>query len=243
MGSLIASIAGPLVGGLLGSDASSDAADAQSAAAARTDATNRYIFDTQTELQRPFRETGVTANNRLAQLLGLSEGGEGNGSLMQTFGRDQFEADPGYQFRMDEGMKGVENSGAARGMQLSGATLKALQKYGQGVASQEYNNAFGRFNADQTNQYNRLAGVVNSGMGATNQISNAAAQFGQNTASNNAAMGNAQAAGAIGQANAWSNGIGQAINGYQQNQLMQAIQRPGPSASPAAGSGGYFFDY
>ena len=68
---------------------------------------------------------------------------------------------------------------------------------------------------------------MNSGQGASNQISNAAGQYAQNTASNNAALGNAQAAGAIGQANAWSNGLGQAYNGYQQNQLIKSLQGSG----------------
>lgn len=151
------------------------------------------------------------------------------GSLMKKFGMEDFEADPGYEFRRTEGMRGVEGSAAARGGLLSGAAQKAIQKYGQGLASQEYGNAYQRYNADQTNQYNRLAGVVNTGQGATNQVSNAAGQYGAATASNNAALGNAQAAGAIGQANAWTQGIGTALGSYQNNQLMKMIQNPGSS--------------
>lgn len=271
-------------GALIGADAAGDAADSQSEAAARTDATNRYIFDTQVDLQEPFRNAGVQANNRLAYLLGLGkqdgssevdstyqemlrkaeadhrkvygvgwegaaagdvqrdkdkllalaranapQGGSGGefGSLMRNFGMQDFEADPGYQFRMSEGMRGVEGSAAARGGLLSGAAQKAIQKYGQGLASQEYGNAYQRYNADQTNQYNRLAGLVNSGQGATNQVSNAAGQYGAATASNNAALGNAQAAGAIGQANAWNQGIGTALGSYQNNELMKMIRNPG----------------
>lgn len=149
------------------------------------------------------------------------------GSLMRRFGMQDFEQDPGYQFRMTEGMKGVEGSAAARGGLLSGAAQKAIQKYGQGLASQEYGNAYQRYTGDQTNQYNRLAGMVNTGQGATNQVSNAAGQYAQNTASNNAALGNAQAAGSIAQGNAWSQGIGTAYNGYQQNKLMDMIRKPG----------------
>ena len=149
------------------------------------------------------------------------------GSLMRDFSLADFEKDPGYQFRMDEGMRGVEGSAAARGGLLSGAAMKAIQKYGQGFASNEFGNAFNRDSANKTNNYNRLAGMVNTGQGATNQVTNAAAQFGQNTASNNAAMGNAQAAGAIGQANAWTQGIGGAVNSMQQNELMKMIRQPG----------------
>ena len=161
------------------------------------------------------------------------------GSLMRRFGMEDFEADPGYQFRKEEGMRGVEGGAAARGGLLSGAALKAIQKYGQGLASQEYGNAYNRFTGDQTNQYNRLAGIVNTGQGATNQVSNAAGQYAQNTASNNAALGNAQAAGSIAQGNAWSQGIGQAFNGYQSNQLMNMIRNPGGGGVNMGTASGY----
>lgn len=224
---ITAMVVGTVGSSVIGADAAGDAADAQAAAARDTNATNKYIFDKQVELQQPFRETGLTANNRLAQLMGLVSGGDANGSLMQTFDASQMYDDPGYQFRLNEGMKGLENSAVARGGLLSGAAMKAIQKYGQDYASGEYQNAFNRFNANQTNQYNRLAGLVNTGMGATNQIGNAAAQYGQNVANTNAALGNAQAAGAIGQANAITGGISQGINAYQNNQLMNMIRSPG----------------
>lgn len=286
---LVGSVAGPVIGGLLGSDAAGDAADAQSQAAARTDATNRYIFDKQVELQAPFRNTGLQANNRLAYLLGLTDlvdesgvewapnadlyssdssyrnawdqfvvdhrakygvnpsaargsdaasvqsglasrlsgqNASGYGSLMRRFSMSDFEADPGYAFRMKEGLDAVESGAAARGGLLSGAAQKALQKYGQGLASEEYGRAYGRFTADQTNSFNRLKSMVDTGTGASTQIGNAAQNFGSASAQTNASLGNALAAGSIGQANAWSNGIGQVSNN-----LMQLIQRPTTSLS------------
>lgn len=60
-----------------------------------------------------------------------------------------FETAPGYQFRLAEGMKGVENSGAARGMQLSGAGLKAINRFNQDFASNEYGNWFNQTNIDR----------------------------------------------------------------------------------------------
>lgn len=299
-------------GAVIGSMASGDAADSQSAAAARTDETNRYIYDDQKALQEPFRQGGLSAQNRLLQLMGLQPQPSGGGatqsapqsyddiraqlisqyttntpagvgdqigagdihaprgsstvneqgleaairqrmaqqqpaqqaqqfdttdpefgSLMRNFSLEDFEKDPGYQFRMDEGMRGVEGSAAARGGLLSGAAMKAIQKYGQGFASNEFGNAYQRDSANKTNQYNRLAGIVNTGQGATNQVQNAAGQFAQNTASNNAALGNAQAAGYIGQANALTQGIGGALGSYQNNELMKMIRNPG------AGGGGF----
>jgi hypothetical protein len=157
------------------------------------------------------------------------------GSLLRDFRMSDFEADPGYAFRQSEGMRGLENSAAARGGLLSGAAMKAIQRFGQDLASQEYGNAYQRFNANQTNKYNRLAGVINSGQGATNQVSNAAGQFGQQQANNIIGAGNAQAAGAVGSANAWNNAIGTGFNMYQSNQLMNRIQQPGTARAMPSG--------
>lgn len=217
-------IGGSLASSVIGADAAGDAADSMAASANATNATNRYIFDKQVELQQPFREAGLTANNRLMQLMGLSEGGDANGSLMQSFDASKMYEDPGYQFRLNEGMKGLENSAVARGGLLSGAAMKAIQKYGQDYASGEYDRAWQRDSATKTNQFNRLQGLVATGTGATQQVSDAAGQYASRTASVNGDLGNAQAAGAIGQANAWSNGLG-----HTTNSLMQLIQRPGQS--------------
>lgn len=148
------------------------------------------------------------------------------GDLLRDFSMADFEADPGYQFRMDEGMRGVEGGAAARGGLLSGAALKAIQKYGQGLASQEYGNAYQRFNADQTNKFNRLTGMIQSGQGSAQQIGNAAQNFGQQAGSNMIGAGNAQAAGIMGTTNALVGGLNQGVNAYQQNQLMNLIRQP-----------------
>ncbi len=273
-------------GAVIGASASSKASKSQANSAADATAAQREMFDKQVELQAPFRNAGLTANNRLMYLLGLSPGGSANpassrddiraslmpqfsvndpnnsngvddygldaatdaemarlqsgqggyGSLMRNFSMADFEADPGYAFRMSEGTKAVEGGAAARGGLLSGAAQKALQKYGQESASQEYGNAFNRFTGQQTNQYNRLAGIVNTGQGATNQVSNAAGQFGQQQASNIIGAGNAQAAGQIGQANALVGGINTAFNGYQNNKLMEMIRKPGVNMGTATGA-------
>jgi hypothetical protein len=158
------------------------------------------------------------------------------GSLMKNFTNEDFEKDPGYQFRMDEGMKGVEGSAAARGGLLSGAAMKAIQKYGQGFASNEFNNAWQRDTSNKTNTYNRLAGVIDSGKGASNQISNSLGQFAQNNANALGSLGNAQAAGYMGQANALNQGIGNATNYYQNQQIINKLRNPGVNMGTATGN-------
>ncbi|QIM51626.1 hypothetical protein [Hydrogenophaga crocea] len=298
---------GAVLGSVLGGMGSSSAAKKQQRAAEAATAAQRDALTRQEQLQEPFRDAGVMANNKLLSLLGLRSeadsaamsqafdriyreerniadqahraqygfgfddapswaksdlqtwdqqirdeakkraqtavgsgtGGAGDsefGSLMRDFSMADFEADPGYQFRMDEGMRGVEGGAAARGGLLSGAALKAIQKYGQGLASQEYGNAYNRYTTNQTNKYNKLAGLVSSGQGATNQLTNANAQFGQQQANNLIGAGNAQASGIMGMTNALVGGMNQGINAYQQNQLMNLIRQP--SSSGWGGSAG-----
>lgn len=75
----------------------------------------------------------------------------GYGSLSTPFSQTNWQQDPGYAFRLAEGQKALERSGSAKGMTLSGAQQKALAGYGQGMASQEYGNAYNRYTNDQNN--------------------------------------------------------------------------------------------
>lgn len=136
----------------------------------------------------------------------------GYGSLAKSFSMSDFEADPGYAFRMSEGQKALERSAAAKGGLLSGAAMKAATRFGQDSASQEYMNAYNRYNTNQTNLYNRLAGLAGSGQTSANTLASA----GQNAANNISEIGlqkgNVQAAGTVGSANAWSTGLNQLGN-------------------------------
>ena len=151
---------------------------------------------------------GETAGNQLQYLMGLGDNGTGEkGYLTRQFTEADMTKDGGYDFRMGEGQKSVGNQFAASGNLLSGAAMKALTRFNQDFASNEYNNAYGRFNNDQTNQYNRLAGIQGAGQNAVNSVagnsgvvqgtayqqpaSNTASQFAGLNASNNASYGNA----------------------------------------------------
>jgi len=67
-----------------------------------------------------------------------------------------FQADPGYQFRLNQGTSAIEASRAASGGLFSGATGKALGEYGQNFASNEYGN-----------WWDRQSGLADRGMSAT----------------------------------------------------------------------------
>lgn len=126
--------------------------------------------------------------------------------------------DPGVQFRQDQGQQGIERAAAAHGTLLSGGTLKDLAGYQQGLASQEYSNAYNRALSEWQNaqnlyfrnsdtQFNRLNQLSSSGQNAAAGQANAAQNYGTSAGNLITGQGNALAAGQIGGANAWSNGI------------------------------------
>jgi hypothetical protein len=170
------------------------------------------MFAEQKALQEPFRQGGLTAQNEIMQLLGIGgdKNAAGYGSLGKSFGTEQFQQDPGYGFRQAEGMKALERSAAARGNLLSGSTLKGVQRFGQDLASQEYQNAFNRYQTERSAKLNPLQSLMGSGQSATNVMTGAAGQMGQNEASNLYNAGQARASGYVGSANALSNALGQA---------------------------------
>jgi len=62
-------------------------------------------------------------------------------------GREDFRTDPGYQFRLGEGIRETERAAAARGLNVSGNVMAAIQQRGQDVAAQEYGNIINRLMA------------------------------------------------------------------------------------------------
>lgn len=130
------------------------------------------------------------------------------GGGVQRFSMSDFEADPGYQFRLEQGQRAIERSAAARGGLNSGRTMRALAGYGQGLASQEYGNAYNRFMQEQQMDFNRqdaymnrLAALAGVGQTTAGQMAGAAGQYGSGMASAITNMGNADAAAAIAQGN------------------------------------------
>lgn len=194
---------------------SKKAAKAQKKAAEASAAQQERMFQQQTALQEPFRETGLAAQQEILNLLGV--GGDatapGYGSMAQPFGEAQFAADPGYAFRQAEGMKALERSAAARGSLLSGSTLKGIQRFGQDLASQEYQNAFNRYQVERAARLNPLQSLMGAGQSSANVLTGAAGQLGQGLAQSELAAGQARASGYVGTANAINQALG-GITGY-----------------------------
>ena len=229
---------GAIGGGLIASSGAKKAADAQTKAAQDANAAQERMFAEQNRLQEPFRQGGLTAQNEIMQLLGIGgdKAAAGYGSLSKPFGMSDFEQDPGYAFRQSEGMRALERSAAARGNLLSGSTLKGVQRFGQDLASQEYQNAFNRYQVNRSNKLNPLQSLMGSGQSATNVMTSAAGQMGQNEAANLYNAGQARASGYVGQANALSTALGQIggiASSFPMNQsIMNYYNKGAPGGTP-----------
>jgi hypothetical protein len=144
--------------------------------------------------------------------------------------------DPGYQFRLKEGMQGLERSAAARGGLLSGGTLKGIQRYGQDMASQEYTNAFNRYQAERTGTLNPFQAMAGQGQSTANTLTNLGSNYANQAGEAYMGAGNARASGYVGQANAIGGAIGNISNQYYQNQLLNRVF-PGQTPITLGGGG------
>ena len=210
-------VAGAVVGSsLIGASASRSAAKAQAGAADRAAEGQERMFERQVELSEPWRKAGETALNKLVPLA----------TEYTPFGMTQFQADPGYGFRMSEGMKALERSAAARGGLLSGATLKGIQRFGQDLASQEYQNAFNRYQAERQARLGPLQSLAGVGQTTTQQLGQAGMQAAQNIGETQMSGAAARASGYVGGANALTQGLGTYLNYSQGQNMLNALRAP-----------------
>jgi hypothetical protein len=216
---------------LIGADAASSAADVQAGAADRAAQLQKEQFDRQVELQAPFREAGVRALPELEAA-----------SRYTPFGMQQFTADPGYGFRLAEGQKALDRQAAARGGLISGGALKAAQRYGQEMGSQEYTNAFNRYQTERQARLNPLQSLAGMAQTSTGQLGAAGQAYASGAGEAMGQAAQARASGYMGGANALSQGLSNYM-GYSQGQdrnalLRQSIGNRGYGGASSFGGGG-----
>jgi len=230
-GSAVIGAVTSIFGGNKASKAADKAAKKQKKATKAAAAQQKAALERQIGLQEPFRQVGV---NALAQYPKAAE--------YTPFGMPQFQADPGYNFRLSEGMKGLERSASARGLLQSGGTLKGIQQYGQNLASDEYQNAFQRYLTERQAKLSPLEYQIGLGQAAAsgqaanvgttaNSISELTQALGNIGANRAVAQGNIAAATAGSIGNAFSQGAG-AYGDYAAAQPYQNYLR---SITPGLG--------
>ena len=223
MGSIVESVAG-FFGARRQAQATEQAAQTGAEASRYAADVQRQMFERQAELQEPWRQAGIGALN---QLIPLSQ-------QYQPFGMQQFQQDPGYGFRLAEGMKALERSAAARGGLLSGAQMKGVQRFGQDLASQEYQNAFNRYQREREARLNPLQSLANVSQTSAQSLSSQAGQLGTNLGNIGLGAGATAGAGQLAMGNIRASqygNIGKSISDIYgsapvQNWLSQLSQSP-----------------
>ena len=215
-----------IVGGLLGANAANKAANAGVTGAQQAQQLEKQnqtaalgaqqtALSNVTAAEQPYQSLGSTSANHLASLLNTG---------FQAPTLAQAEQTPGFQFNLQTGTNAINENAAATGNLLSGNTGVALQKYGQGLAEntyqQDYQNALQTYMAN----VNPLQTAVNTGLSSTGQLAQTNLGVAGNTANidltaaqqqaqqiNNAAA--ARASGYLGAAKGYGTAVSGATSG------------------------------
>jgi len=217
--SFIIPAAASLIGGKMQGDAARSAADTAGAASDRAVALQREQYEKQLAMQKPFYDVGV---NALPELVAASK--------YTNFGPQQFQQDPGYAFRLKEGQQALDRSAAARGGLISGGALKAAQRYGQDMGSQEYMNAFNRYQTERAARLQPLQSLTGYGQTTANTLGTA----GSNMAGN---IGNAYMQQGVNQGNALLAGSQARASSY--GDIAKLYGQTNPNFGGLFGGGGY----
>jgi hypothetical protein len=219
--------AAALIGSSMSSRAAKSAAQTSAQSADRATELQQRMYEESVARQQPFLETGTEMFNRLAAL-------QRGGPEAQNF----LQMDPGYQFRLSEGMKALDRQAAARGGLISGGAVRAAQRYGQDLGSQEFGAA-----------YNRLASMANVGPQAAGVMSNLGQNYATNVGNIYQQQGNTAANAALARGSAYSGGLNQL--GYLAGRYYGQPQTPNYAPvesrdiypSGGGGGGGYYPDF
>ena len=207
-------------GAMMSSGAQSSAAQTQADSANRaSDLANQRYEQSRQDLM-PYNTAGQGGLNQLTSQMG---------ALTAPFSmtQAQLEATPGYQFNLAQGLKSVNNAMGARGLLNSGAVMKGASQYATGLADSTYQSQFNMDQANKTNAYNKLMGLSQLGENAAAQTGAYGMQNAQMVGNNMIGAGNALAAGQVGSANAWANGLSGVGNSLVASQMYGGMNGGG----------------
>ena len=195
-------IGASVVGAAATAYSANKASSAQQNAASQAAQTQMDMYNTTRSDLSPYRDIGKVASDTLTtQLPALT--------APINLTQEWLNSTPGYQFTQTQGLKAVQNSAAARGLGNSGAALKGAAAFATGLADNTYKTQFDVANINQTNAYNRLKALVDTGENASAQTGAAGTSAATGTSNALISGGNAAAAGA--------NATGSAVSGLANN--------------------------
>jgi hypothetical protein len=175
--------------------------DATTAANTASQGVLKDIYNQQLGFQQPYQATGVKGLNQINQLADT-------GYLTHQFNAADLAAGlaPNYDFMLQQGQMANQRAANVGGGALSGNTLQGLNRYTQDYAGNAYQNAFTNYQNQRNNIYTNLAGMAGIGQTANTGAQAAGTSYGKGTTDLQTALANAQAAAAIGKAQAVAGG-------------------------------------
>ena len=185
---------------IIGAYSANKAAQTQADAMQQSAAMQKQMFDVQNEQQKLYREAGYSALSDISNMKPY---------LTHQFGQEDFQAgiDPSYNFRLQQGNLATSNLLNSSGGLVGGNALQGLTNYGQNAASQEYGNAFNRYQTQRSNIYNNLASIAGLGQTSLGQTGQLSGQTAAGVGSAITGAGSAIGAGQIAAGNALSSGM------------------------------------
>lgn len=218
-----AAVGGALVSGV----ASNKAAKTQAQAADKASEVQQNIYNQTRQDLMPWQQAGTMALGDLQTRMGLGQntGNPNFGQLTHQFNLQDFQESPAYQFNLQQGKMALDKASAARGKFYAPSTLQDIAKFSQGMASNEYQNAFSNYQTNMGNIWNRLNSLSSGGQNAAAQLGGFGTTVGSQIGQNITGAGNAQAAGQVGIGNALVGGANNFMNSQMWQQIMQNQQR------------------
>lgn len=216
-----ASVAGSVIAGAMSSGSVSDATSKANAISQATIDEARGNYGTGKANYQPYIDQGTTGLNTYADILGV------NGTDAQNAAKSTFTASPGYQYSLEQGLRGVDAGAASKGMLRSGATIKAEQTLGNNLANQDFSNYLTRLST--------LAGYGLSGaQGQTNET----ATYNNLLTGQSSSQQNTLTSGATQQASIYQNTAGNLTNAAGlYNKISNANTGLGTDTSTFGGAG------
>lgn len=211
--------------GLLGASAATSAANTQADAANNALAFQKQAFNQTQANFAPYLNVGKGATYSLGSLYGIGQDGN---TTNATQDYSQFTNSPDYAFAQQQGQLGLDRYENAKGLALSGGALKDVSQFNQGLATQQYGNYF-----------NRLLSLSQLGQSAASGAAGSAANFSGQIGNTTQAVGQAQAGGIVGSANALTGGVNSGItNSLLYNAINRSSYAPSGSSAMSLGNAG-----
>lgn len=215
---------GSIASAVIGSNAASDAASEQAKAAKNAIKAQQEAQAKQQALLQPYMNMGTQAMPSYLDLLGLGPNGmQGAMSMLQQT--------PGYNWAFQQGTDALNRGNAGRGLLSSGAQVAGAQQYGQGLASQLYQQMLQNF-----------LQPIGIGENAAAGVGNGILHTGEGVAQNYLNIGQANASGIAGSSNAITGGItalgNNIIGGGGANALSQWWGNSAGAGNSSPGSAG-----